>query len=165
MEGGSMKLVSRRFSALVAGMSLLAATNPALAGCVAGDLSGDWWLLATVLGDTSSFTARCPVTISVSSQSPITYSIVGNNAACKTETPTSIGPLQIAGNGSLKETPKCKFEGSFILGAMNIVIGTVDIVEARVESDGSNTMKTHISGIGRQKGQSSNNIWDFRFVR
>jgi hypothetical protein len=160
-----MKSVSHRFGALVAGMSLLAATNSARAGCVAGDLSGDWWLHATVIGDPSSFTARCPVTISISSQSPITYSIVGNNPACKTESPTSSGPLQIAGNGSLKETLKCKFAGSFILGAFNIVIGTVDIVEARVESDGSNTIKTHISGIGRQKGQSSNNIWDFRFIR
>jgi hypothetical protein len=160
-----MKFISRRFGALVAGMSLLAATNPALAGCAAGDLSGEWWLYATVLADPSPFTVRCPVTISISSQSPPTYSVLANNPACKIEGTSSSGGLQIAGNGSLKETPKCGFGGSFILGAMNIIIGTVDILDARIESDGSNTIKTHISGIGRQKGQSSNNIWNFRLVR
>jgi hypothetical protein len=163
--GGSMKFVSRRFGALVAGMSLLVATNPALAGCAVGDLPGDWWLYATVLSDPSPFTVRCPVTISISSQSPPTYSMIGSGNTCKIDSPSSSGDLQIAGMGSLKETPTCAFRGSFVLGVSNIIIGTVDILDARVESDGSNTIKTHISGIGRQKGQSSNNIWNFSLVR
>jgi hypothetical protein len=163
--GASMKLVGRRFSAIFAGLCLLVGTNPALAGCTSGDLSGDWSLYATVITNSSPFTVRCPVTISVSSPSPPTYSMIGSNIGCKIESATAVGDFQIAAQGSLKETPKCKFAGSFVLGESNIIIGTVDILDARVESDGSNTIKTHISGIGRDKGPSSNNIWNFSFVR
>src|SRR5689334_22326082 len=152
--GGSMKLTSHRFRTIFAGASLLAATNPALADCASGDLSGDWLLYATVITSSTPFTARCPVTISVASQSPPTYSMVGSNTGCKTESATAFNDFQIDAQGSLTETKGCKFGGSFVLGAMNMIIGTVDIVNARIESDGSNTMKTHISGIGRQKGDT-----------